>query len=222
MKTLLSVILAVVWFLASTQDSKAVVLDFNGVPNFGGFCSTASVAEKGFQIGNCPEWFVEPGTIHLDDSGTGYQGLVSFSGPIFDALSVSIRALGFEFLDQTTFEVVPYDNVVFRGFRDGDLVAEQSHSTALFDFFEIHTVQFNSDFSDLDVLNIEQVLPSADVLAANPNAFCIDAPCAHVDLMSIELAPIPLPSSALALLAGMAGLGAVGLMRRRRTRAIAA
>ena len=198
----------------SSVAAASVVLEFDDVPDFGGGCTATEpfVVEGEITIGNCPQSFTRSGTIHLDDSGSAYNSLVQFSGPRpFDAVSIEIIRLGWEFKEDTGVGRIerPYDNLAFRGFRDGVQVADQVAST----FESGGTFQFDAGFSALDLLEIEQVLPNAVEQAQYPDATC-DAPCAHVDLERVTLAPVPLPATIFPLVLGIAGLAVI---RRRRS-----
>ncbi len=201
----------------STTATDAATLTFDGVPQ-GNLCppNPESIVESGFTISNCPGWFTEPGEIHLDDGGSSFQNSVGFSSSLsFDATSVAIQGLDWNFFDDLSNELVPYDNLLFEGFQDGTLVASQSYSTFSLDLNEIATVLFGSDFSFLDSLMITQVFPSADDLLRFPLASCMTVPCAHVSLKEITLSTIPLPPALPLLLTAFA---IVGCVRWRRLR----
>ena len=198
-----------VLMIASGSASAAVILEFDDVPNFGGGCSAPQpvVVENGFTIGNCPQWSSRPGTILLADFGTAYNASVDISGSRpFDAISVEIDpyAWGFtEFTDPDRIER-PYDNLVFRGYRDGSEVARQTASA----FERGGTFFFEAGFSDLDLLQIEQIAPGPEIQAWYPNAEC-DVPCTPVDLERVTLAPVPLPATFFPLTLAIAGLAGI-------------
>jgi hypothetical protein len=199
--------LAFAAFIAlSPIATSGATLTFDGVPEgvFGCPPNPSSIVESGFVISNCPGYFIEPGEIHLDDSGTEFQNSASFSAnQPFDAESVVIQGLGWNFFD-SDFSALSYDNVVFQGFRNGTLYASQSYSTFSLDPLELDTVLFDTNFALLDLLTITQVLPSADDFIRFPNAFCADAPCAHISLKAITLNPVPLPSGLMLILTALA------------------
>lgn len=187
--------------------ANGATLTFDGVPEGGIGCppNPSSVVENGFVISNCPGYFIEPGEIHLDDGGTGFMSSVSFSASLpFDAESVAIQGLDWNFVDFDSNEPVPYDNVLFQGFRNGTLHASQSYSTFFLDTFEINTILFNAQFALLDLLTITQIFPSADVFLQFPDAFCVNVPCAHISLKEITLTPVPLPSGLMLILTALA------------------
>lgn len=208
MRILQSALVAFTVSICATVGQAAVTLEFDGVPDGEIGCppNPTSVFEAGFEITNCPGHFVNTGAIHLDDGGSPFEGLVGFTGRVFDAISVVLNEQGWEYFDDFG-GLKPYDNVIFRGFRGAALVAEQAHSTL---GRGVHSVAFTGDFTRLTNLEIEQVRPN------DPDPFACDAPCAHVDVNSVTLAAVPLPASALGMAMGALGLGAMGLGRKLR------
>jgi hypothetical protein len=202
----------------SAAPANAALLTFDGVAIGGIGCppGPGSVVESGFTISNCPGYFIEPGEIHLDDGGTGFSSFVDFSSDMrFDAVSVAIQNFGESyFVDDITWQSVPYDNVLFTGYRDGVLVASQGYSSFAVAAFATEVVLFDSDFAALDLLRIAQVFPSIEEQFLHPDAYCVDVPCGHVSLKEITLAPVPLPAG-LPLLAGALALLGFAASRRR-------
>lgn len=208
--------------VGATSSGSAATLTFGGVPNGEAGCGLGgnpeSIVESGFTISNCPGWFVAPGQIHLDDGGSPFQDHVDFStAGLFEAESVTIIGRGTAFFDVGLNDLVPYDNVLFEGFRDGGLVASQSFST--FGLMGVPaTVLFDPEFALLDLLRITQVLPGPDDFARFPNAECVDFPCGHVDLEQIvlnEITPIPLPAPFGPLVIAIVITASIGRRRRQ-------
>lgn len=206
-------------------QAHTVTLEFDGTPDGIGGCPVDQIFEQGITISGTPCTFDAPaGEIHLDDGGSPLEGIVSFTGKIFDAHSITIKELpscfGFGDCFDEDFEPLPYTNVIFRGFLDGLEVASQGHSTL---GLGIHDVLFDPDFVGLDRLDILQVMDSAEDRARYPGAFCTSAPCAHVALDRLTLknvapaapAPVPLPGSMVLALGALGALLVLG--RRRRT-----
>ena len=217
---------------ALATGAGAATLDFAELPpdEFG---AAESFGEGQFQIRGRPASYSNPGAIHLDDSGSSYNDSVTFAGPRFDAVSVTLRGLGWgtfsqDYANDGPRVAVPYDNVIFTGLRDGAVVAAQSHSTYR---LGVHDVAFAAGFRALDSLTITQVLPGPTIRAAWPDLDCV-SPCAHIDVERIVLVPVdappmaeappsgeapaavPLPAGAATLLGALMALAAL----RRRAR----
>lgn len=217
-RRILNLFAAVTLLALSAPAAHATLLTFDSVPAGGAGCwsSPDSVVESGFTISNCPGYFIEPGEIHLNDGGSGFSSFVDFSyDTAFDAVSIMIENLGISwFIDYNAGVSIPYDNVVFSGYRDGVLVASQSYSSFALGILGTATVLFDSDFLGLDMLRVAQVLPSAAERQQHPGAFCFEPPCGQVSLMEGTLMPVPVPA-ALPLFAGAFGVLGFAVRRRR-------
>ncbi len=190
--------------LSTAAGAQALTLTFESVPDGGPGCppNPSSIEISGFTVGNCPGFYGSPGTIHLDDSGTSFPSFVTFSAPLpFDAAAIEIEGLGSDFIDVDA--PVPYGNVLAQGFRGGSPVAERVfHATGP----GIASYGLGAGFAALDLLRVEQILPGPVDQAAYPDAACVDAPCGHVNLLSVTVAPVPLPSALLLLTGSLASL----------------
>lgn len=148
-----------------------------------------------------------PGTLHLDDGGTGETaGALFTTGGMFDVLGFSFISLGFNFYDEAPAVV---GNILIRGFLNGSQVVRDRITMSPV-FGTVQNIVLGSAFAGLDGFSIE-------ILSPNTEAWC-DAPCGHIDLDSVSFAgvgpvPVPLPASGVLFATAMAGLY---LMRRRR------
>ncbi len=162
--------------------------------------------------------FGDPGTLHLDDSGTPLADRVSVTtGGAFNPVSFDVsggnvlRASLTDPVNLSEQEInVPYDDLLLQGFRGGLLIAEDN-----FPMEDVSTYFFDSDFSNIDTLTISALRPEphlssieALLLEDFPGYsidFVCDAPCAHFDIDNIVVNPVPLPA-ALPLFASVLGL----------------
>lgn len=190
--------------LGAEASAATVTLTFDGVPSAGG-TGPATIVESGYTISGTPDSYVTPGTVHLDDSGTGLNSWVGISGPVpFNPIQVDVTGL-------TGGLGVTYDNVYFEGYQGGGLVATQVYASPQ-DGTTV-AVTFGSGFTNLDSLVIGVVRPDPSLLDLG-DPFC--APCGHVNIDNLVLAPVPLPASGVLLLAGLTALGVRRMTRRRQ------
>jgi hypothetical protein len=188
--------------------ATAATITFAGLPDEGG--ATDTYSEGGFTVvgtGGAVGYFTTPGRAHIDDAGTGFASMLSFShgGGLFDAAGFTLVSFGYDYFDPP---VGLADNILVRGYDGGGLIAQASF--LLSDILDdVQTIMLDASFSNLTLFTIE-------MLYQDPNGdFC--APCGHFDLDSVELVPvaaIPLPASGWALIAAL--LATLGLVRRRR------
>ncbi|MGB3177321.1 MAG: hypothetical protein WBA90_05520 [Albidovulum sp.] len=150
-----------------------------------------------------------PGAAHLDDSGTDFtSGLMFTMSSAFDAISFSLISLGYDFLDTPG----PLsDNIVVTGFAGGTSIASASYTLSDI-FLGTQSITLGRGFTALDALLIEIVYPT--------NTASCGAPCGHFDLdevvlSSVAVAAVPLPASALMLIAAALGLFGIKAARRR-------
>lgn len=204
---------------ALTGSAGAVTLTFDHMPHGPGKFATV-VREKGVTISadvfsDGPLYHINPGTIHVDDSGTSNTAAVIFvTGGLFSALSMNVIGLSVaSFVDDGSGLVpVPYDNVRVQGFRNGAEVAIAGYSTGLGG--GAFTFGFGEAFGAIDLLRISAVTSAGQIWQGLPIE-CGDAPCGHFEIDSVTLAPVPVPvPAAFPVLA--AGLGGLALLRRRR------
>lgn len=146
------------------------------------------------------EWV--PGSAHIDDAGTGHANGVQFTmGGVFDAVGFDLVSYGYQFFDPPD----PLsDNITVTGFLGGAAIANTSF--LLSDIAgQAQSFLLGSSFGGIDMLQI--------VLNYPLNSAMCDAPCGHFDLTSVTLngppAPVPLPASALMLMAASAMLAGV-------------
>ena len=177
----------------------------------------------------------QPGTLHLDDSGTPIASTVSFTANgRFDAVSFDVFSVGQTELyydiynpvvwDEIIVRGIPYDNVNVQGFRSGALVAQDNFYSGDFSTYFFDPAQF----ADLDSLIISAQMPSLSAIESIKSALAIDypdytvdsigcfnTPCGHFNIDNLVLNPqtaLPLPGS-LPLLG--IGLISLGIARRR-------
>lgn len=162
-------------------------------------------------------WYSLPGAVHLDDSGTSLTGGVDVTaGRQFHAMGMSVvgypQASYVVTPEEWDMRPVPYDNIAVEGFRNGLSVAYTRFSTGLtggaFSF------AFGGDFRGIDMLRIAAIGPWGQSVDGQPIE-CGDAPCGHVDLDSLTIAPVPLPAGLALALGGMGALAGMRLLRRR-------
>ncbi|MGL4279029.1 MAG: hypothetical protein ACRCS0_01575 [Albidovulum sp.] len=148
-----------------------------------------------------------PGTLHLDDAGTGLASGARFTtGGIFGVTGFSFISLGFNFFDEAPKVI---GNIFIRGFLNGSEVAREGFTLSPV-FGTVQSYLLGTAFSNLDAFTIEIRYPRTE-------AYC-DAPCGHLDLDSVSfsgVSPVPVPLPASGLLLGLAASG-LWLMRRRR------
>jgi hypothetical protein len=171
--------------------------------------------------------------LHDDSGGIKMSEIKGVNGERFDAVSADIT--GYSRVYQTGNKKKPkkprklekwlygnnitYDNFAFYGFRDGLLVASQKGSIN----GSFSQLMFGADFTDLDLLVAELLVPKAlnslyNKIRKRKTLFC-DEWCAgfQVDRLGLnvrEPAPVPLPAGLPLLAAGLGGLGLI--VRRKR------
>lgn len=197
-------------FLASgVSASAATVLTFDGVSS-DPYDGPQTYVESGVTVSGRPAYYGTPGVVHMDDAGTPFSQTISVTtGADFSALAVDIIGLPQEsYFESEDGEIpVAHRNVWFRGYLDGALVAELGYSSGLLG--SDRQVRFGPEFGTLDAFTISA---ETEFLAG---MLCRDAPCGHFEVDNLivgapdeVLAPIPLPASGLALLAGLGVLWA--------------
>lgn len=208
---------AVVVAIASACAASATTVTFNNLPDydtvmFGGGTGSPYV-EKGVTVtsttpGGVLASYFTPGAAHLDDAGTDMTSGVMFrTGSTFDVLGFSFTSLGFDFWDEAPKVV---GNIILRGFLNGAQVVRERVTMSPV-FGTVQDIVLGAGFLGLDGFSIEILYPKT-------KAWC-GAPCGHIDLDSVTfggVAPAPVPLPASGLLFGAAGLGLIGLRRRKR------
>lgn len=162
-------------------------------------------------VSPCPLYWGIPGTIHLDDEGTPIGNSVAFSsGGRFTVHALDVISGGIQspIFDPATgtYNFNAYDNVLFQGFRNGQLVASLAYSTGA-TAGTIWNVTFGAAFANLDQFIVTQVKPNA-------STFC--SPCGHVHLDNLQISPIPLPAALWLMSAALLGVSLPNLARRNR------
>jgi hypothetical protein len=208
--------IASVAFTLSPQAGRAATVTFDGLPEL--LVDGAPWLEDGVTVsgdGNDLGAFGIPNAAHLDDSGTGYTSRLDFTMALpFFPIEFRVFGMGTRFL--TDLECLdircpyePYDNLLVRTFRDGNLTYEDRLYAG--DPGEIWTYTF-PDLEAVDLLRIANVLPAIDDIDGG-GPFCVSYPCGHFSVDNVTLAPIPVPATAPLLLAAA---GLMLLARRRR------
>lgn len=199
----------------------ATTLTFDDIPGWHDGPAPIAWREGGATVSADPNsdgvvWYMRPGAVHLDDSGTSLtSGVTLTTGGHFRALGMSV--VGYDLAsyvvtpDEWDMRPVPYDNIAVEGFRNGLSVAYARFSTGLtggaFSF------SFGAEFRGLDMLRIAAIGPWDQSFDGLPIE-CGDAPCGHVDLDSVTIAPVPLPGGFVLALGGMGVLAGLRLRRR--------
>lgn len=199
--------------------APAANMTFSGLT--GDCVGTPSYTENGITAtsggGTDIAYHLNPGVLHMDDSGTTCPQSVEFTmARPFDAISVDILPLESNYCadpDNCSAPGDPYDNVLWEGFVGDAIVASSKFFMGTTD----STYVFGDAFRGLDKLKVSALLPSLAVIGGE----CFDAPCAHFELDNLNLAPIPLPATLWLLASGLTTLGAMGVWRRPRRRAAA-
>ncbi len=207
--------------MAGAAHASTVTLTFDGVANPCGVCPPdfpESVVESGYTISGYPghPGFSGSGYVHLDDGGSPFSDFVSFTGPSrFNVVQLDLFGLGSELLTPvdpmaTDYTRTPYLNVVFKGFRDGGIVAQTFFSTGATPQSFLGLTLGNL-FTNLDKFVISVVSP-----ALAPGQFCSDYPCGHVNVDNVVLASVvPLPATVAMMGGALALMGMFGMRRRR-------
>jgi len=205
---------------ASLGAASASTMTFNDI--HGGFQYVengivAKVRETIIGVGFAPHGVDD--TLHLDDSATSWPSSVSFAmvgTSLFNAVSFDVLPAGYRVYVNdhgAEMHIPPWENVLVRGFRGNELVAEDAFAMGTQPF----TYLFNSSFASISQLTIG-FTPTAQFFS---NGYFCDAPCSHFNIDNVTLvgvAPVPIPAS-LPLFA--TGLGVMGLLGWRRKRKVA-
>lgn len=217
--------------LALPAIAAPITIDFEGIRDFGGAHGPSLSTEDGVEIelSDGFDLLGEPefggGTVHLDDFGTSYSRWVELRFPrLAEVISLDILGLGidswFYELDDDGFEVeVPfaYENVRIEGGGTAGAASRTFSSGTLPGWT---TLLLGPDFAAVDWLRVTALGPESDPATFAFGSFDCSAPCAHfeVDNVTFALLPpsvVPVPPALPAL---AAGLGALALLRRRKTR----
>ncbi len=149
-----------------------------------------------------------PGVAHVDDAYFFAPSLSFTMAQPFDAVSLTLTSLGYDFL--RTPERLR-DNIFITGFSGGSVVAEASY--ALSDvYLMVQNIVLGDAFLGLDSLLVElRYVYGWEV--------CDSSPCAHFELNEVTLASVtpaavPLPASAAGLGAALLGLFGLGWRAR--------
>lgn len=211
------VALSVLALAASAGSTvSAATMSFSGLA---GFCNglSPSYTESGITatgLDSNPAYFLNPGVLHMDDSGTTCPQSVAFTMALpFSAIGVDILPLGpTAYCSDPNCEQPgdPYENVRWEGLVGGTVVASDTFFMGTTD----STYVFGDAFRNLDELRVSALLPDF----ARIGGECFDAPCAHFELDNLVLAPIPLPAGLWLLMSGIGTLGAMGGWGRWRRR----
>lgn len=195
--------------LAASQG-LAATMTFDSLPDEGAMLS--SYSENGITasgLSGVLAYYTTPGTLHVDDSGTGMTSAVGFTtGKIFDAKGFNLTSLGYNFLE-TPGPLT--DNIFVSGYLGGMLVGSASYLLADVKG-TVQSILLGTAFAGIDRLEIALSYPAG-------SAMC-DAPCGHFDLNDITLnnvgpAPVPLPATGGLLAIVLGGVGLLSLARRR-------
>lgn len=189
----------------------AATMSFDALPDEG--AQLTSYSENGITAtgtGGVLAQYGTPGSLHVDDSGSGLASTVDFTtGGLFDAQGFRLASHGYSFWD------VPgplTDNIFVTGFLGGAI--KGSFSFILSDVMgAIQAITLGSDFAGIDRLQIRLDYPV--------NSAECDAPCGHFDLEEVtlsggDIAPVPLPASAGLLLLAAGLLAGVRARHGRR------
>lgn len=214
-----AVLSAILGFAGLAGAASATTVDFGGIDDY----DTAilndawgmAYIEKGVTVTPTDPWTLaasdtRAGSVHLDDGGTDFTaGLTFTAGTVFDVLGFTFESLGFDFFDEQRKVV---GNILLTGFLNGQQVV-RDHVTMSPVAGTIQTITLDAAFRGLDTFVIEILYPL--------NSRNCGAPCGHINLdevvfSDIPVAPVPLPASGLVLGAGLIGLAAAALRRRRR------
>jgi hypothetical protein len=193
----------------SVQKVAAETVTFEGLPDLLVPAGTPWIEDRVTAMGNPVTFlgsFPIPGTAHLDDFGTSMTSFMDFTMPRrFTPISFDVHGFGSSFVpNPDTCEpdciAVPFDNVVVTAVRDGMTIFE--HSFYAGDRGRVSTYTFPTGVNFLvNSLSIRSVSPpSPDDPRCGP-------PCGHFSIDNVELAPIPLPASALLLVGALAAAG---------------
>ncbi|MFV0474191.1 MAG: hypothetical protein ACK5MQ_08305 [Pikeienuella sp.] len=151
--------------------------------------------------------------LHLDDSGTPAANAIRFTigGALFRPVSFDYLSAGFGYCaDQDATNCnTPYDNVRIQGLAGGSVLYEEMFSTGLpaVDFSTYMIAQSQL----VDTFVISNILPSV----GGGGGYCFDAPCGHMFVDDLTIAPVPLPATLPLLAVSLAALFGSFAARRR-------
>ena len=204
--------------LLGAGSAAAATISFAGLPGDYGGTPGATYTENGITaagIGGGLASFEGTGA-HLDPSGTPCsQGVSLTTDRRFNPVSAAIQPVTTPFgitayssqsdVGDCAGGGEPYDNVLVQGYRDASLVASDQFFMGSSPF----GYAFGDAFRNIDALQVFALDPDFGVLGG----VCLDAPCAHFNLTSVEISPVPLPAAGWMFVSALAGLG---ILRRRR------
>ncbi|MDA0675696.1 MAG: hypothetical protein O3A88_04955 [Proteobacteria bacterium] len=197
--------------------AEAATISFSGLTGGCGGTPGASHTENGITavgIGGGLSSLEGPGA-HLDPSGTPCsQGVSLTTDRRFNPVSAAIQPVTTPFgitaycsqsdVGDCAGGGEPYDNVLMQGYRAASLVASDRFFLGTSPF----AYAFGEAFRNIDALQVFALDPDF----AQLGGVCLDAPCAHFNLTSVEISPVPFPAAGWMFVSALARLG---LMRRK-------
>lgn len=221
---LVALSLALLTMLPSLATASSITRQVTFTGN--GEILTGVWVEDGVTVTGETNYFVTPGTVHLDPGGTPYGGTVSFTtGSLFDVLSIDIESPGglycatanpsecevFSEGNFISFYDDPYPNVWITGFVEDDIVSTLAISRSTNGF---ETFLLDGAFAGIDRLTVAVRHPIYDL---GLTGLCSVEYCGHFTLDNVvlrDVAPIPEPTAAILIGLGLALLGSKPAGRR--------
>lgn len=225
--------------LCSAAYSATVTLDISEMEDLSGGQAPWQVREEGF-VYTLDQTYLAGDHIYFhDDGGTVSTAITPENQDRFDLISADFSGLSRLYrvnrFGEISDHTLKYENTVVQGYRDGQVVAEETFRSAM----PSKNKTFSDAFVDLDYLVVSYIIPDESVLdfsgllsfgGTTPlerGLYC-DEYCGSViaDNFVLEIADyvpstqarglstIPLPASLVLLLAGLGSLIFIG---RRRT-----
>ena len=201
---------------ASMSASKvdAATMQFTGIPQStlsnewveDGITATGSGPSGDFGFFG---YHFSPDSTHMDDGGSIFpQSIVFTMAHPFNAVSFDILPSDNFFCNSSDCGI-PFDNISLTGVSNGVTVAEDT----LYMGTAPSTYLFGAEFSNLDSLIIALLFPGPSL-----DGTCISSPCTHLNIDNIALSPVPLPAALVLFMSGLALLGGLPALKRRRSR----